>query len=189
MRRTTIEAGLARAFAGDFASSSCRRSRSTSAETTHIAVNDAVATSSTLGRMVELGWSVGGEDLGTQPCDGVICATPSGSTAYNLSNGGPVLVWGLDAMAVTFVSPHSLHARPLVVPRGLDLVVRNETPRRHGEGDRRRPSRSASSRADGTVDVRLGPSARCSRLLPETTFFHRYRETLCFVASGSRTSS
>ena len=74
--------------------------------------------------MVELGWAIGGEDLGDAPCDGVICATPSGSTAYNLSNGGPVLVWGLDAMAVTFVAPHSLHARPLVVPRGSDLVDR-----------------------------------------------------------------
>src|SRR5581483_846850 len=53
-----------------------------------------------------------GEFLGVQPCDGVICASPTGSTAYNLSSGGPVLVWGIDAMAVTFVSPHSLHARP-----------------------------------------------------------------------------
>ena len=85
---------------------------------THVAVNDVVATSATLGRMVELAWAVGGEDLGTIPCDGMICATPSGSTAYNLSNGGPVLVRGLDAMAVTFIAPHSLHARPLVVPRG-----------------------------------------------------------------------
>ena len=80
-------------------------------------------TSSTIGRMIELAWAIGGEDLGELPCDGMICATPSGSTAYNLSNGGPVLVWGLDAMAITFVAPHSLHARPLVVPRGLDLAV------------------------------------------------------------------
>ena len=58
----------------------------------------------------------------------IICSTPSGSTAYNLSNGGPVLMWGLDAMASTFVAPHSLHARPLVVPRGRDVVVRNRTP-------------------------------------------------------------
>ena len=58
--------------------------------------------------MIELGYSIGGEDLGTQPCDGLICATPAGSTAYNLSNGGPVLVWGLDAMALTFVAPHAL---------------------------------------------------------------------------------
>src|SRR5205814_1258211 len=89
--------------------------------------NDAVVTSGTLGRMVELVWSIGDEDLGRQPCDGLICATPSGSTAYNLSNGGPVLVWGLDAMAITFVAPHSLHARPLVVPRGRDLTVTNST--------------------------------------------------------------
>ena len=58
----------------------------------------------------------------------LICATPSGSTAYNLSNGGPVLVWGLDAMVVTFVAPHSLHARPLVVGRDADLVVTNRSP-------------------------------------------------------------
>src|SRR5207302_219164 len=62
------------------------------------AVNDVVVTSGTVGRMVELVWSIGDEDLGRQACDGLICSTPSGSTAYNLSNGGPVLVWGLDAM-------------------------------------------------------------------------------------------
>jgi NAD+ kinase len=91
------------------------------------ALNDVVGTSSTLGRMIEVGWAVGGEDLGVQPCDGIICATPSGSTAYNLSSGGPVLVWGLDAMVVTFVAPHSLHVRPLVIPRGKAVTVRNET--------------------------------------------------------------
>ena len=63
--------------------------------------------------MVELEWSIGGEDMGRVPCDGAICSTPSGSTAYNLSNGGPVLVWGIDALAVTFVAPHSFDiARP-----------------------------------------------------------------------------
>ena len=92
-----------------------------------MAVNDAVVTSGELGRMVELEWSVGGEDFGRVPCDGLICSTPSGSTAYNLSNGGPVLMWGLDAMALTFVAPHDLRARPFVVPRGHDLLVWNRT--------------------------------------------------------------
>src|SRR5204863_927793 len=91
------------------------------------ALNDVVALSSIRGRMVELQWALGGEDLGVQPCDGMICATPTGSTAYNLSNGGPVLVRGLDAMVATFIAAHSLHARPMVVPRGLELVIRNQT--------------------------------------------------------------
>jgi NAD+ kinase len=145
-----------------------------------VAINDMVVATSAIGRMVELAWAVGGEDLGVQPCDGVICASSTGSTAYNLSSGGPVLVWGLDAMAVTFVSPHSLHARPLVVPRGLDLVVRNET-------SAGREGSAAKVIADGMeigrlpsgkqATVRLGERRSLLALLPEMTFFHRYRET------------
>jgi NAD+ kinase len=106
----------------------------------------------------------------------MICSTPSGSTAYNLSNGGPVLVRGLDAMAVSFIAPHSLHVRPLVVPRGLDVEIRNETPdvpasvivdghalAELGESDR--------------VLVRLGERNALLATLSETTFFSRYRET------------
>ena len=74
-----------------------------------------VVSSAELGRMIELELVVGGEELGRQPCDGIICSTPSGSTAYNLSNGGPVLMWGLEAIALTYVAAHSLHARPLVI--------------------------------------------------------------------------
>ena len=84
-------------------------------------------TSGTIGRIIELGYAIGDEDLGVQRCDGLICATPQGSTAYNLSNGGPVLVWGLEAMVLTFVAPHTLHVRPLVVPRGADVTVTNRS--------------------------------------------------------------
>jgi NAD+ kinase len=143
---------------------------------THVAVNDIVATSATLGRMVELQWAVGGEDLGTIPCDGVICATPSGSTAYNLSNGGPVLVRGLDAMAVSFIAPHSLDARPLVVPRGPDLTLVNRTPDVAVavlvDGHR-----IGNVNQGGEVAVRLSPQRSLLATLPETTFFGRYRET------------
>ena len=143
---------------------------------TQAAVNDVVTTSETLGRMVELAWAVGGEDLGTIPCDGMICATPSGSTAYNLSNGGPVLVRGLDAMAVTFIAPHSLHARPLVVPRGPDVTLVNRTPDVAVAVlvDGRQV---ASVPAGGEVAVRLSPQRSLLATLPETSFFARYRET------------
>jgi NAD+ kinase len=138
-----------------------------------VAVNDTVITSGTLGRMIELGYSIDGEDLGVQPCDGLICSTPSGSTAYNLSNGGPVLVWGLEAMVVTFVAPHSLHARPLVVGPETQLEVVN-----------RSVGVSASVLVDGHpvhdlppgagVVVRFGRDRSLLATLPERTFFHRY---------------
>ena len=142
----------------------------------YVAVNDVVVTSSTLGKMVELGWAIGGEDLGMVPCDGMICSTPSGSTAYNLSNGGPVLVRGLDAMAVTFIAPHSLHARPFVVPRGAEVTVRNAT-----------VEVAAALLVDGQRVAEVAPAEDvaiylCEQrsllaTLPETTFFGRYRET------------
>ena len=171
-----LEDGLERAFAGDFTVVELPTLEVRIGAESWPAVNDVFATSSTPGRMVELAYAVGGEDLGVLPCDGLICATPSGSTAYNLSNGGPVLVWGLDAMALTFVAPHSLHVRPLVVPRGLDLVVTN----RPADGsvtmivDGRQVGRLEPGEQ---VAVRLAEQTSLLATLPERTFFTRYRET------------
>ncbi|HKC21384.1 MAG TPA: NAD(+)/NADH kinase [Gaiellaceae bacterium] len=171
-----LESGLARVFSGDYRVVQLTTLDVEAGDARASAVNDVVVLSSIRGRMVELGWAVGGEDLGVQPCDGMICSTPSGSTAYNLSNGGPVLVRGLDAMAITFIAPHSLHVRPLVVPRGLDLEIRNRT-----------PDVSASVLVDGhmlveidsdaPICVRLGEQRSLLAMLPEATFFRRYRET------------
>src|SRR4029078_10727836 len=127
MQPEELEVGLTRAFRGELEVVELPTLEVENSETGHVAGNDLVVTSAVLGRMVELEWAVGGEDLGSVPCDGIICSTPSGSTAYNLSKGRPVLMWGIDAMATTFVAPHSLHARPLVVPRGKDVVVWNRT--------------------------------------------------------------
>jgi NAD+ kinase len=171
-----LEAGLAQAFRGDYRVVELPTLDVETGGKRSSAVNDVVVTSSVLGRMVELAWAVGGEDLGVLPCDGMICCTPSGSTAYNLSNGGPVLVWGLDAMAITFVAPHSLHARPLVVPRRSDLTIVNRTA---GVG--------VTVIVDGKpfhepvheepVNVRLGDQHCRLATLPQATFFSRYRET------------
>jgi NAD+ kinase len=169
---------LARAFAGELVTFELPTLEVDFAESEerHVAVNDVVVTSADLGRMVELEWAVGGEDLGRVPCDGIICSTPTGSTAYNLSNGGPVLMWGIDALATTFVAPHSLHARPLVVPRGREVVVWNRTPdvpvavlvdgHRVGEAGR-----------DSRIVIRLGDTRSLLATLPEATFVRRYRES------------
>jgi NAD+ kinase len=171
-----LEPGMRRVFAGEYELVDLPTLEARAGDDRRDAVNDIVATSSTLGRMIELAWSVGGEDLGSLRCDGLIVATPSGSTAYNLSNGGPVLVWGLDAIAATFVAPHSLEARPLVIPRGSDVVVTNCT-----------PDVWVTALADGHVfseiapggqmTVRLGPQRTLLATLPEVTFFSRYRHT------------
>ena len=116
-----LEAGMRRAFAGEIRTIELATIDVQVGETTNVAVNDVVVAGSTLGRLIELGYAVGGEELGSQPCDGLIGATPTGSTAYNLSNGGPVLVWGLEAMVLTFVAPHALVIRPLVVPRDTEV--------------------------------------------------------------------
>lgn len=174
--RDELEAGLARVFAGEYEIVELPTLEAESGDERWVAVNDAVVASAELGRMVELEWAVGRETLGRVPCDGVICSTPSGSTAYNLSNGGPVLMWGLDAMAVTFVAPHSLHARPLVVPRGRDVLVWNRTADVPAvllvDGHR-----VAEAPPGGRLVVRLGPERSLLATLPEATFVRRYRQS------------
>jgi NAD+ kinase len=176
MEADSLEEGLGRALSGAYEVVRLPVLEAAAGGGRWPAVNDVVITSSTLGRMIELGWAVGNEDLGVQPCDGLICSTPSGSTAYNLSNGGPVMVWGLDAMAITFVAPHSLHARPLVVPRGRALKVTNRT-----------STIGATVLADGQPVHELAPGDEVEArfvdqwsllaTLPESTFFSRYRRT------------
>jgi NAD+ kinase len=171
-----LESGLSRVFAGEFRTVELSTLQVTVAGGTHVAVNDVVIAGGTLGRMIELGYSIGGEDLGHQPCDGLICATPTGSTAYNLSNGGPVLVWGLDAMALTFVAPHALDIRPLVVPRGADVTVTNLTAGLE-------TTVLVDGQAVGGLEtgqaavVEIGPQHSLLATLPEVTFFRRYAAT------------
>jgi NAD+ kinase len=171
-----LEQDLARVFAGEYRTIEQPTLEARLDADTFVAVNDVVATSSTLGRMIELGWAIAGEDLGVVSCDGMICSTPSGSTAYNLSNGGPVLVRGLDAMAITFIAPHSLEARPLVVPRGAELTVRNATPD-VGAAVLVDGHRAGDLAPDAALSIRLGDERSLLATLPETTFFGRYRET------------
>mgnify|MGYP000592548510 FL=1 len=174
--RNELETGVARVFAGEYKVEELPTLEVEVGEERRVAVNDLVVTSSVVGRMIQLEWAVGGEGLGRRGCDGVVCLTASGSTGYNFSNGGPVLVWGMDAMAVTFVAPHSLNARPLVVPRGSDLLVWNRT-----------PDVSATALVDGhrVADVppgsralaRVGTQRSLLATLPEVTFFSRYGRT------------
>jgi len=174
--RDDLECGVARVFGGELEVVELATLEVETGGERFVAVNDAVVTSGELGRMVEIEWSVGGEDFGRVPCDGLICSTPSGSTAYNLSNGGPVLMWGLDAMALTFVAPHDLRARPFVVPRGHELLAWNRTAAVDCavlvDGHR-----IADCGPGGHVSIGLGAERSLLGTLPDATFVRRYRQS------------
>jgi NAD+ kinase len=88
---------------------------------TYRALNDAVLNRETVGRISRFSLSIEGRRIARFRGDGVIVATPTGSTAYSLSAGGPILDPALAAVVVTPISPHSLTQRPLVVPASATI--------------------------------------------------------------------
>jgi NAD+ kinase len=91
---------------------------------TAIAFNDVVLQRSETGRMVDFETSVAGQFVNTHSGDGLIVATPTGSTAYALSCGGPIVEPHLDAMVVVPICPHTLTDRPLVIASSQPIRVR-----------------------------------------------------------------
>jgi NAD+ kinase len=92
-----------------------------------IALNDLSLHRKVGGRVAELAYAVGREEVGSVRCDGLVVATPAGSTGYNLANGGPVMAWGVAGMVVSFIAPHSLSARALVIAPDDVLMLHNSS--------------------------------------------------------------
>jgi len=87
------------------------------------ALNDVVITKSAMSRIVDLSVSVGGRHATGYRADGLIISTPTGSTAYNLSTGGPILFPTMDAVVLTPIAPHTLSNRPIVIPGAERIEV------------------------------------------------------------------
>ena len=94
---------------------------------TRLVLNDAVINKSALARMIHLSVHVNGNFVSRFRADGLIVATPTGSTAYNLSAGGPILYPTLDALVITPICPHTLTNRPITLPLEAVVEVRLES--------------------------------------------------------------
>jgi NAD+ kinase len=173
--RDEAEAGFRRAFAGDYEVMPLPGIEVSGASGRALAINVVSIHRQPGKRVADLAYAVGEDEIGRVRCDGLVIATPAGSTGYNLANGGPVMAWGVEGIVVSFIAPHSLTARALVVAPGDVLVVAN---------------RSREEPVDVSVDgrpicvldpddeVRARFADRQSSLaqLPGTTFYLRLRE-------------
>jgi NAD+ kinase len=139
-----------------------------------IAINDVSVHRKVGERVAELAYAVGGEEVGSVRCDGLVVATPAGSTGYNLANGGPVMAWGVEGMVVSFIAPHSLSARALVIAPGDVLTLHNCS---QGTLDVSVDGRPAAELVPGdTIDARFVDDASTLAQTHGSSFYRRLRE-------------
>lgn len=122
---TEAGSGLRRAFDGDFEVLALPGIEVIGNARPWLAINDVSIHRQPGKRVADLMYSVGPDEVGRVRCDGLVVATPAGSTGYNLANGGPVMAWGVAGFVVSFIAPHSLTARALVVAPHDVLSVSN----------------------------------------------------------------
>jgi NAD+ kinase len=173
--REGLEDGVARALEGRYEMLSMPALTIDLDGARRIGVNDISFHRRAHGRVAQLEYRVQGEELGDVRCDGLVAATPVGSTGYNLANGGPILAWGVDGFVVSFIAPHTLTARALVVAPGDTLTVLNLS-------DRDAVDVTTDGRDAGTlapregIDVRFANDQVLLAQLPGSTFYHRFRD-------------
>ena len=175
MEKSEIDEGIRRVIAGDFDVIKMPALAIEVQGTTFLAVNDVSFHRRANNRVAELAYSVEGDELGQVRCDGLVASTPAGSTGYNLANGGPVLAWGVDGFVVSFIAPHTLTARALVVATNAVLAVRN-----------RSDSEPVDVTTDGRILCALEPQQEMAirfqhdQVLlaqkPGSSYYHRLRE-------------
>jgi NAD+ kinase len=178
-----FEEGVRRFSRGDFvnekrmALQSCAIDRDGVQSSEWLALNDVVLHKGGFARVVKLAVYVDGEPVGTYSADGLIISTPTGSTGYSLSAGGPIVVPTVESILVTPVSPHTLAIRPLVLPPSSEVRVRGD------DG----PDEllvtvdgqvGATFTGGETLLVRRAPNPVQIVRFPGTTFFTRMRHKL-----------
>jgi len=149
--------------------------------TEQVGLNDITLARRPHDRVAELSYRIAGEEVGHVRCDGLVAATPAGSTGYNLANQGPILAWGVKGYVVSYISPHSLTARALVVAPGDVLHVVN-APEREPVEVAVDGGKIADLAAGAALEIRFLDSVSRLAQLPGTSFYGRIREKFGHLA-------
>ena len=145
------------------------------------AVNDVAIHRKVGERVAQIAYALDGEEVGSVRCDGLVVATPAGSTGYNLANGGPVMAWGVEGFVVSFIAPHSLAARTLVVAPRDRLTIHN---RSREPLDVAVDGRPVCEIPPGeAIDARFVDAVGTIAQLPGSSFYRRLREKFGRLAS------
>ena len=175
VERGQFSEGLERAFKGDFEVLDLPALKADLPVERPLALNDVSFVRRPHGRVAVLSYAIGEEEVGNVRCDGLVAATPAGSTGYNLANAGPILAWGVKGYVVSFIAPHTLAARALVVAPGDALQVRNAAGREPVEISL--DGEPAGELAPGAqLTIRFEESVGRLAQLPGANFYHRIRE-------------
>jgi NAD+ kinase len=182
VEREDAVTGFQRAFAGEFEVLSLPGIAISGAQGRALGINDISIHRQPGKRVADLAYSIATDEIGRVRCDGLVVATPAGSTGYNLANGGPVMAWGVEGFVVSFIAPHAVTARALVVAPGDVLSVHNrshEEPVDVSVDGRPMFVLEAGQRLEVTFVDRQGSLAQ----LAGTTFYQRVRERFGRLAS------
>ncbi|HEY0319189.1 MAG TPA: NAD(+)/NADH kinase [Solirubrobacterales bacterium] len=181
VERDDAAAGIQRAFAGEIETIDLPGLEVMVEGQTGLGLNDVTVSRRPHDRVAELSYRIAGEEVGHVRCDGLVAATPAGSTGYNLANQGPILAWGVKGYVVSYIAPHSLTARALVVAPGDVLHV--------GNADDREPVDVAIDgdhlgdlAAGAALEVRFVEGVGTLAQLPGSSFYQRIREKFGHLA-------
>lgn len=172
--------GFDRAFAGDFEQLRLPAITADIGDGGMQAFNDVSVHRKVGERVAVLAYGVEGAEVGSVRCDGVVVCTPAGSTGYNLANGGPVLAWGVEGYGVSFIAPHSLTARALVVAPDDPLSLSNQSGCPVDVLIDGRPT--AELAAGEALRVRFERDAAGLAQVPGSSFYRRLRDKFGLLA-------
>ena len=176
-----LEDGIRRALEGDFELLKLPAILLESPGAGHLAINDVAIHRKVGERVAELSYSLDHEEAGSVRCDGLVVSTPAGSTGYNLANGGPVMAWGVAGLVVSFIAPHSMTARALVVAPGDPLTIRNRSQEPLDVAVDGRPVGEIAPGA--TIEASFADEQATLAQLPGSSFYKRLRERFGRLAS------